>query len=294
MILSVCIPVFNYDVSDLVNSLNEEILGKKLDAEIILIDDFSEPYFKLLNRILENEVSKYIELSENLGRSKIRNLFTKHSAAEYLLFLDCDSKIISDDFLEMYLNFCSNENPQVVYGGFNEMSVPGSLRAKYSREREIQTVSDRSKKPYDTLKGINFLVKKEILTAFPFDEEITDYGYEDYLFAQKLRKNYVQVAHIDNPVLHEDQTSNADFLMKVKISIDTLSMLLQNSKFEDDFSSMKLIKAMDFIKKFGLKSLFLKWFRKNKNNLERKLLSGETNLRLLDFYKLGLLLERMK
>ena len=39
MKISVCIPVYNFDVLELVFSLSKEIENQKLNSEIILIDD---------------------------------------------------------------------------------------------------------------------------------------------------------------------------------------------------------------------------------------------------------------
>jgi len=46
MKISVCIPVYNFDVRELVTALNREIHTYTLDAEIILIDDASEYAFR--------------------------------------------------------------------------------------------------------------------------------------------------------------------------------------------------------------------------------------------------------
>lgn len=50
---------------------------------------------KKINRTLESKQVKYIELKKNIGRAKIRNLFIEYTTNPYLLFLDCDTKIIS-------------------------------------------------------------------------------------------------------------------------------------------------------------------------------------------------------
>ena len=49
MKLSVCIPVYNIEVFDLVSALRTEIQQANLDAEIILIDDASENNIQLIN-----------------------------------------------------------------------------------------------------------------------------------------------------------------------------------------------------------------------------------------------------
>ena len=75
MKISVCIPVYNFDVRELVNSLSKEITNAELNAEIILIDDASTKDFITINEPLKNVVNQFILLENNIGRSSIRNLF---------------------------------------------------------------------------------------------------------------------------------------------------------------------------------------------------------------------------
>lgn len=70
MKLSICIPVYNFDVNGLVNDLNDQIVSHNLDAEIILIDDASDAEFVQKNKPLENIVNHFIFLDNNIGRSK--------------------------------------------------------------------------------------------------------------------------------------------------------------------------------------------------------------------------------
>ena len=54
---------------------------------------------RIENRIIQNlENVIYRELPQNLGRSKIRNVLGKAAKFDYLLFLDCDSKVVSDNY----------------------------------------------------------------------------------------------------------------------------------------------------------------------------------------------------
>ena len=49
MKLSICIPVYNFDVRGLVFDLKREIENHRMNAEIILIDDASKESFNTLN-----------------------------------------------------------------------------------------------------------------------------------------------------------------------------------------------------------------------------------------------------
>ena len=76
--ISVCIPIFNCDVNSLVNELSLQFKSFNIPGEIILIDDCSDENYKKLNRFKGDNIS-YYELKENIGRSKIINLFLKYT-----------------------------------------------------------------------------------------------------------------------------------------------------------------------------------------------------------------------
>ena len=94
--LSICIPVYNVVVIELVNELYHQSLTIKEKVEIIVIDDKSMDEIRLRNSSIST-ISTYIELPQNIGRSRIRNHFLNYTNYDYLLFLDCDV-IIKDLF----------------------------------------------------------------------------------------------------------------------------------------------------------------------------------------------------
>ena len=69
MKISVCIPVYNFDVRELVFSLSKEIENHKLNAEIILIDDASSKDFITINEPLKDVVNQFIFLEKNTDKN---------------------------------------------------------------------------------------------------------------------------------------------------------------------------------------------------------------------------------
>lgn len=291
MKLSVCIPVYNFDVRELVNSLSKEITNAELNAEIILIDDASTKDFVKVNKSLKEVANLFIFLKKNIGRSAIRNLFLKYASGDFLLFLDCDAKIISEKFLKNYLQFIKeNKESKVVFGGFEVEKGELTLRKKYSLEREIIPLEKRKLAPYSSFRGINFLVKKEILQQFPFDENLKTYGYEDLIFSKKLEQKKVFIHQIENPVLHSDEETTDIFLSKTKIAIQNLRKIHKNNP--DFVEDMKLIKVYQKIKDKRLLSVYKNFFKISKSFLINKLYQENPNLRYFDLYKLGLFIEK--
>ncbi|WEK68875.1 MAG: glycosyltransferase [Candidatus Chryseobacterium colombiense] len=296
MKLSVCIPVYNFDVRELVLDLKKEIENYNIDAEIILIDDASEENFKTMNAELQKEVQTFIFLEDNIGRSKIRNLFLEYSNGEYLLFLDCDGKIISSIFLLSYIQFIkNNKRPKVIYGGrkVSDLSPDKShyLRWKFAMERENQSAEKRQKKPYLSFQTNNFIINREVLKKVPFNAEYQKYGYEDLLFAMELKDKGIMINHIDNVIFNNDLETNDKYLIKIKESIESLAKMQQDEKLKSKIKEIKIIKVFNRINESFLRAVSVNLFQILKGTLEKKLQKGNVNLRYLDFYKLGLLLK---
>lgn len=297
MLLSICIPVYNFDVRDLVSDLKKEIGVNGIDAEIILIDDASDESYKKINQILQNEVENFIFLEKNIGRSRIRNLFQKYAAGEYLLFLDCDGKITEKSFLKKYTEFLQkDQDAKVIYGGRSVLGyAPGTeyyLRWKFAVERENLPVELRLNKPYLSFQTNNFIIKRDVFEKIHFNPDFQKYGYEDLLFAMDLKSEKIKIDHIDNPILNNDLETNPIYLEKVAESVESLTKMLKDESLKSKLSEVKLVRLYNrlpfkpFIELFlGDKTLYA---------LKAKLLRGNVNLRYLDLYKLGLLIKKMK
>lgn len=287
MKLSVCIPVYNFDIRELVYSLHKQISEQNLPAEIIIIDDASDNEFKTLNSEIQNITSQFIQLEKNIGRSKIRNLFLQFSKGEYLLFLDCDAQIIADDFLKIYLKTIQeNPNLEVIYGSFRVLpQFSKTLRNRYSVAREI--FLEESSKDFSVFKTVNFVIKKSVFETFNFNENLNKYGYEDYLFSQLLEDKKIRFTAIQNPVFHYDNTSNQVFLEKIKISLQSLLQLSKDRNTLSYIQKTKIYKTASFIKQFRLTKPFLAIFSLLEKKIEENLLSEHPAIQLLDVYKLG-------
>jgi len=294
MKISVCIPVYNFDVRELVAALNREIHTYALDAEIILIDDASEYAFREINTKIKHQVHQLIFLEENIGRSRIRNLFTKYADGDYFLFLDCDAGIGHPDFLRKYIaEIEHNPSLDLLYGNFRiAEQYSASLRNRYSVAREIFS-GDRSS-DISVFKTVNFAIKKEILVEFPFNEELTQYGYEDYVFAKLLEKNARSFLSFNNPVIHVDDTDTDVFLKKTQVSMDTLYGLIISPHTNPLIKDIRVYKAAAKLKKLKLDAVFLFMYKLAEKKIYRNLVSEQPEIRLLDVYKLAWLLRKMQ
>lgn len=299
MKLSICIPVYNFDVRELVFDLKKEIDSQKIDAEIILIDDASKEEFKQINSELREVIHQFISLEKNIGRSQIRNLFLQYAAGEYLLFLDCDGKITGKNFIKNYTQFIQ-EHPdtQIMYGGrkvLDSASDPDHyLRWKFAVERENLSVELRKEKPYLSFQTNNFVIRKDVLEKVGFNPEFQKYGYEDLLFAMDLKTEGIRIDHIDNPILNNDLESNIIYLDKVEESVESLSCMLKDNTLSLKLAEVKLVRIYNKLKNSPFKVILELLFTIGEGSVKRKLSKGNVNLRYLDIYKLGLLFRKMK
>lgn len=289
--LSICIPVYNFNVNRLLESLNEQTKQMDEMIEIVLIDDCSDKEYKELNReICQQHI--YIELDENIGRSKIRNLFLKYTKYQNLLFLDCDSYIFTSDFLKKYEIEIKQNNFAVIFGGrvYENKKPPRTqmLSWKYGVYKESKNALERGKTPNKSFMTNNFVIKREILENIRFDERLTRYGHEDTLFGIALLQHEIEITHIENPVLNGDIETNAVYLKKTEEGINNLLFI---EKGIDETSLFKTnVSLLDFyhrIKAKGYLLLIDTLYTVLKKPIRWLLLKGFVNLKLFDLYKLG-------
>lgn len=294
--LSVCIPVYNTDVTELVEQLFHQSSFQSRKVEIIVIDDKSEPSWKTKLKSLEGKC-RIIELEQNIGRSRIRNRFLNYAAGKYLLFIDGDSSIISSDFLSLYLTQLEQNNSLVLLGGsIYQKEKPERnklLRWRYSIERESKSAELRMKGNH-AFKTNNFIVQKSIFETIKFDETLNGYGHEDTLYGIELERKRVIIDHIDNPVLNKHLDTNEVFLNKTENAIQNLLEIYKKSFKVPEIKQLKLIRFYEKLKRFRLLFLVTIFFVLTEKLLFRLLKSGNFTLWMFDFYKLCLFNRKIK
>lgn len=289
--LSILIPIYNFDVVGFVKDLSIQASACNIEFEILCYDDGSIAEFKSKNQelaTLPNVV--YTELPQNVGRSKIRNLLAEKAQYNYLLFLDCDSKTNNNQFIIKYIN--NLEPNKVIYGGRNytfEKPTNKDLHFRwwYGVKRETILSDKRAKRPYDSFMTNNFLIPKNIFDEIKFNEDLTGYGHEDTLFGIELKNRNIPILHINNSLCHIGLETLEEFLEKTKQGIDNLKILILQGKVD---KTIKLYRYYNLVNNFGLSNKILSYYNNNKNLIEQKLKTEKPNLRWFDVYKLGYLI----
>lgn len=273
--LSILIPVYNQTVVSLVTDLRNQCEESDLVFQILVFDDGSRPEIKESNTSLSHMFGvNYVELSENIGRAKIRNRLARMAQYENLLFLDGDSSVVKSDFVDVYMQEATSQ--RVIYGGrVYQGSMPTEqkyvLHWKYGRRREALSPDKRILDPYLNFQSNNFLIKSWIFKEVLFDEGVEGYGYEDLLFSEKLKLLGERIRHVDNPILHDGLEDAESFLQKSKSAVSNLVALnleghLQDVRLTKFYNKMKAYKALRTLRQvYQMRSAAIQYNLRSKN-----------------------------
>ena len=276
--LSILIPIYNYNGIKLVTDLQAQAMALGIEFEIIVADDHSPNPPKANEAINLLAFAKYIYLPTNLGRSGSRNWLAQKAQYPYLLFIDGDMGVRTDDFLRKYLDVLS-ENRVVCGGHFYDAQPPSDeflLHWIYGRNREERPANERNKAPYQGFVPSNFVIPKDLFLSIEFDESIKGYGHEDTIFGETLQKRNVEVLHLDNGLAHLGLSTNEEFMDKVDVAVKNLRFL--EEKY--DFTGTRLQQMAKRLK------LFTPFLRLIPKAFLRKQVVEKHQLWMLDLYKL--------
>lgn len=285
--ISILIPVYNQNAVPLVKSLKDQCEALDIQYQIMVFDDLSNEETRKQNSELGHEFGvNYLELSENLGRARIRNRLARMARFKHLLFIDGDSGIIREDYVQRYLDHI--DNAEIIYGGREYQKKKPTdpshvLHWKYGMKREALPLKKRLLDPYLNFQSNNFMISAWLFGKLKFDEGVEGYGYEDLLFAQKIKKVDAGILHIDNPVIHLGLEGASDFIEKTKNAIKNLAKL--NAK--DELLDTRLTKFYNKMKGLGVKNLLVKYYQSNKEGIIQNLKSKNPSIWKFSLMKLG-------
>lgn len=284
-----------------------------LGFEIIFADDGSaDATARQRNAIIAQlPYCQYIERPKNVGRSAIRNFLAHTAHYSHLIFLDGDVAIKRGNFVQTYL--AHRNDADVIIGTlhFSRMQVAcdtaediigHTKRAKeetkkttepmlyddnlkYRYEQQFlakHPVKKRMQQPYASFRTTNFMVRRDLLLAYPFDETFHEYGYEDTLFGKQLKEHGATLIHLDNAATIADYEDNATFVAKTEESLRTLAAHAHQLQ---GYST--LLHTANKLKFLHLQSLIAFVFKLFKGLLHKNLCSNSPSVFLFNVYKLG-------
>jgi hypothetical protein len=291
--LSILIPIYNFDCRQLVKDLVVQAQLLTAPIEIVCLDDASSENFRVLNQEVEtyDAIVTYDYLPRNVGRSKIRNLLVRRARYSHVLFMDCDAGVPNAGFLANYLP-CLQPNLVVCGGRSYQLESPKDkallLHWTVGNAREQISAQRRSQNPYHSFMTNNFVAPTTLFRQLSFNEKLTQYGHEDTLFGLALKKQKLAIAHIDNPLYHIGLEDTNAFLRKTEQALENLVYLIQN----DYPVETRLLQLFWQLKQLRLLTVFLHSFRTVRPHLLRQLCGDTPSLFVFDAYKLGIFIEK--
>ena len=224
--VSVLIPTYNHVCVTLVKGLVRQLTAAGINYEVIVADDGSTDGQTVAENQAIGSLShcRYIVRQENVGRAAIRNFLVREAQYAYVLFIDSDMTVVSDNYIRRYLDSsCDTVIDGGVSIGGDPDTLKGNLRYRYEKAEEARhTAPERQKAPYQHLHTANLFVRRDLMLQYPFDERFRHYGYEDVLLGKTFRQHHIAIEHIDNPLGFCTFETNADFVAKTEEGLRTL------------------------------------------------------------------------
>lgn len=288
--LSILIPIYNYNVYPLVLALHKQCLECEIDFEILSQDDASGSDLNEKNEKI-NGLSNcsFTVLEKNVAHRKNRNLLAEKAKFDYLLFIDGDSNMIDSNYISNYIR--SKKDNDIIYGGRIHPKICPSnnqkLRWKYGKYTEDKTFKNRQKTPFQSLLFNNTLIKKECFNKVKFDSFLIKYGHDDTQLSYQLSLSDAKVKHINNPVEHGDIDVNSFFLIKIKSSLENLIYLHHENKISKQFS--KLITLVLFLNSIRLTFFVAKFYSLFEKVLLKHLEGNNPKLLIFNIFRIGYL-----
>lgn len=289
--LSILIPVYNTDVTKLVHDLHQQAIALGAPFEIILADDCSSKQFVDVNSpLVELDGVQFVPMDVNVGRAIIRNRLAQLSNYDLLVFMDCDVAMVDADYLKRYL---ACEECDVVFGGYTYMPSQKQrncmLRWTYDTKLRTLNAEQRSKSPYTAFSTVNFLIRRELMLKYPFNEKLSVYGHEDSMLRCELEQNGIVITHIDNPVYHMHLDDNESFIVKTNKGVENMLVLKQMPECNALTEHLNLLHYYNKLKRYHLVLPFKWQFYITKPLVLLNLKSANPSLFLYQWYKLGYL-----
>jgi glycosyltransferase involved in cell wall biosynthesis len=285
--ISVLIPVYNYNIEYLVQNLLDQLEFINCKWEILISDDASNIEFTDLNTNFLNKINcpyiKYFRHKENRGNSLNRNHLIKEASYSWLLFLDADVLPVKNDFILVYYKYMLSTWNEIIAGNIvydDQNPLPHLLRWKYGKAKEELSLKKRKKNPILNIRGANFAIKKDLAEKYCFLNLVEKYGFVDTLFF--LQFNEKQVCVIENPVYHLGIEENIIFLNKSKKAVrNALFLLNKNEVIATKISLILIYKKIRVLKRVFYK-MYITFYRK----LERDLMSSNPSVLKFQIYKI--------
>lgn len=287
-ILSILVPVYNFDALPLALHLSAEVEATYLQdtVELIFCDDASTLSLPDLGIVKH---ARYIKHSENLGRSRIRNFLAEISKGKYLLYLDGDTLPVHNTFIASWLGKIQNDAFTVCTGTTRYTTHPPAesslvLHWKYGHTRESRKASKISLP--NQLNGFsmnNLCIDKSLYLSIKIDARILSYGHEDTVFGYQLLQLGHTIDAVENPVYHLGLNTHTSFVQKSLVAVENLHFITTDLHIA---IPTRLGRVYSLLRKYHLSPLVLHLLYKMSGVFAHNLIGKRPSMCCLDLIKL--------
>ncbi len=238
---SIIVPVYNASLY-LKECIDSVINQKYENYELILVDNAStDDSLEICNSYKESDSRiSVLQIYENNGVSKARNLGLKNASGDYVLFLDSDDFYIDNSFLNKVNSLLEKKDEDIVLFKskqfFDDTHQYGSIRQGFDYENV-------SKLKYE--KSILYLVKNGYFEASPWNKIYNRNLIKDMFFIDGIRGEDVEwfnrVIHSSKSIGFIDGVYHAYRVRSSSTSKTGWNLKCWNDIYEFLFSSYELI-----------------------------------------------------
>jgi glycosyltransferase involved in cell wall biosynthesis len=208
--VSIIIPTFKRElqINKILNSLRNQ-LNNSAQIEILICDSFSKYKISYFPRSKNNFTIKYFNINQNVLSTK-RNFGISKAKYKNIILLD-DDCIPDKNFLKIYLNDFKEIDEKTIISGV--VDYPTEYIKKYNHVRyrglkhfKAEDIKKKVELRADKIVAMNmgFINSKKINKIRYFDERFIGYGFEDYEFGFRLKKNGFKLLKTKARIIHEE------------------------------------------------------------------------------------------
>tara|TARA_B100000959_G_C14970507_1_gene619481 strand:- start:1702 stop:2670 length:969 start_codon:yes stop_codon:yes gene_type:complete len=271
--ISLIIPTFKreFQLIKILTSIKKQIFDE-INIEVIICDSFSEYDQTRFPKNNENFTLKYFNIDKNNLSAK-RNFGIRNSTYDNIILLD-DDCVPNKNFLREYVNAFEKIDKKTILSGIVEYPEDhikkfNHIKYKDSRHFKIDHVEKDIDLDPDKIVAMNMgFIKSDSMKKIGFfDERFTGYGFEDYEFGYRYKKNGYLLKCVRASILHDEGKPNFTKYMKKYFHLGRDGM--KNLQIVDIISAKETVyykieekQLFKLIKKIPKLNCLLSWIEK--------------------------------
>ncbi len=276
---SIIITTFNREknIFELIGLLNKQLNILKKTIEIVICDSNSKKRLSILTYIKQFHSLKIIYYNCKINHQAFkRNYGIKNSVGKYKILID-DDCFPDNNFLKDFIKILQLNRKRSLYCGLVKyVQFKENERLIKYRQSRVYYLNKKENVPNKNFLTMNMGLNSCVLPKVNiiFNNKFRNYGFEDFEFAYRFKKNYYKLLQIKSLVYHRDNRNFDDFLKKYNFLgcygiIDIIQINLMAAKELIYYKIEKNI-MINFFLKIPCARLFLHWIERFISFIERK------------------------